>query len=388
MPEPADPPALARADVTGIVLAGGLGRRMGGVDKGLVMLEGRAMVAHVLDRLAPQVGAIVVNANQNRERYAAFGHPVVADAVGGFAGPLAGLHAGMTAASTPFVVTVPCDSPFLPLDLVARLARAVLAADADLGVARTFDQPHPVFALVRRDVLPQPRRVPRLGRAQDRRLVRRAARRRGRLRRLRGRLPQHQHARRAGGRLAAEVAMRRRPRMPPRPALPRRAVVAWPAGLPAAVEAYRRTHDPLAPVLPAHVTFVFPFATSLSVEQLHAHVRRATARWPVIPVALDGPGAYGAQWVHLRVTHGRDAIVELHDRLYRRALAPFLRREFDYEPHVTIGRARDLPACEAMLDAARAAFPRPLEVVLRSLAIVTLLDHGEVRVEREIALDA
>jgi molybdopterin-guanine dinucleotide biosynthesis protein A len=127
---------------------------MGGVDKGLVMLEGRAMVEHVLDRLAPQVGAIVVNANQNRERYAAFGHPVVADAVGGFAGPLAGLHAGMTAATTPFVVTVPCDSPFLPLDLVARLSRAVLAGDAELGVARTFDQPHPVFALVRRDVLP------------------------------------------------------------------------------------------------------------------------------------------------------------------------------------------------------------------------------------------
>jgi molybdopterin-guanine dinucleotide biosynthesis protein A len=154
MPDPADPGALPRGDVTGIVLAGGLGRRMGGVDKGLVMLEGRAMVEHVLDRLAPQVGAIVVNANQNRERYAAFGRPVVADAVGGFAGPLAGLHAGMTATATPFVVTVPCDSPFLPLDLVARLGGAVLAADAELGVARTFDQPHPVFALVRRDVLP------------------------------------------------------------------------------------------------------------------------------------------------------------------------------------------------------------------------------------------
>ena len=69
----------ARADITGIVLAGGMGRRMGGVDKGLVELDGRPMVAHVLDRLSPQVGALVINANQNRDRYAAFGDPVIAD---------------------------------------------------------------------------------------------------------------------------------------------------------------------------------------------------------------------------------------------------------------------------------------------------------------------
>jgi len=127
---------------------------MGGVDKGLVELDGKPMVAHVLARLAPQVAAILVNANQNVERYDAFGYPVVSDAVGGFAGPLAGLHAGMTAAKSAFVVTVPCDSPFLPMDLVARLAAALERAGAQLAVARTFDQPHPVFALVRRDVLP------------------------------------------------------------------------------------------------------------------------------------------------------------------------------------------------------------------------------------------
>jgi len=127
---------------------------MGGADKGLVELDGKPMVAHVLARLAPQVAAILVNANQNVERYDAFGYPVVSDAVGGFAGPLAGLHAGMTAAKSAFVVTVPCDSPFLPMDLVARLAAALERAGAQLAVARTFDQPHPVFALVRRDVLP------------------------------------------------------------------------------------------------------------------------------------------------------------------------------------------------------------------------------------------
>jgi len=146
--------ADAEADVTGIVLAGGQGRRMGGVDKGLVDLAGTPMVAHVLARLVPQVGDVLINANQNLDRYRALGHPVVPDAVGGFAGPLAGLHAGMTQAKRQFVVTVPCDSPFLPRDLVTRLHAALERERAQLAVARTFDQPHPVFALVRRDLLP------------------------------------------------------------------------------------------------------------------------------------------------------------------------------------------------------------------------------------------
>jgi molybdopterin-guanine dinucleotide biosynthesis protein A len=126
---------------------------MGGVDKGLVLLDGTPMIAHVIARLAPQVGTIVINANQNVERYAAFGHPVVGDEVGGFAGPLAGLHAGMTRATTPYVVTSPCDSPFLPHDLLARLGDGLARAHAKLAVAYTGDQPHPVFALVDRSVL-------------------------------------------------------------------------------------------------------------------------------------------------------------------------------------------------------------------------------------------
>lgn len=144
---------IARGEVTGIVLAGGLGRRMGGVDKGLVELDGRPMAAHVIARLSPQVGPLLVNANQNAERYAALGHPVVPDAVGGFAGPLAGLHAGLMQAKTTHAVTVPCDSPFLPDDLVARLCDGLQRSDAQLAVARTFEQAHPVFALVRTDVL-------------------------------------------------------------------------------------------------------------------------------------------------------------------------------------------------------------------------------------------
>jgi molybdenum cofactor guanylyltransferase len=135
--------------ISGVILAGGLGRRMGGVDKGLKELRGKPMVQWALERLAPQVDEIVINANQNLERYRAFGHRVASDEIGGFAGPLAGLHAGLNAVKHPLAVTVPCDSPFLPMDLVSRL-RAHLGEN-HLAVAKTGDQPHPVFALVRRE---------------------------------------------------------------------------------------------------------------------------------------------------------------------------------------------------------------------------------------------
>jgi molybdopterin-guanine dinucleotide biosynthesis protein A len=140
--------------ITGVVLAGGLGRRMGGIDKGLQELRGRPMVHWVVERLAPQVDELLINANQNGERYAAFGHRVVPDEIPDFAGPLAGLHAALSAAAHPLVATAPCDSPFLPADLISRLFSALTATGADLAVARTFDQPHPVFCLCRRAVLP------------------------------------------------------------------------------------------------------------------------------------------------------------------------------------------------------------------------------------------
>lgn len=144
----------AKAGITGVVLAGGMGRRMGGVDKGLQVLRGRPMAAWVVERLQAQVGTLIINANQNLDRYAEFGCPVVPDRIPDFAGPLAGLHAALSAADTPLVVTAPCDSPFLPEDLVFRLFSALTAADAQLAVARTFDQAHPVFCICRRDVLP------------------------------------------------------------------------------------------------------------------------------------------------------------------------------------------------------------------------------------------
>lgn len=138
--------------VTGLVLAGGQGSRMGGVDKGLAPFRGRPMVAHAIERLAPQVDEILVNANRNPEAYARFGHRVIADEIPGFAGPLAGFERGLAHARGQLVATVPCDSPFLPADLVSRLRAALEGAGAQLAVARTGDQPHPVFCLMRREV--------------------------------------------------------------------------------------------------------------------------------------------------------------------------------------------------------------------------------------------
>ena len=140
--------------ITGLILAGGRGSRMGSVDKGLQFFKSKPMVAHVLTRIQPQVDEILINANRSIAEYAAFGHRVIPDAIDGFAGPLAGLHIGMTHAAHPLVATVPCDSPFLPLDLIARLSAAMQKSNTDLAVAKTFDQPHPVFCLVKTSLAP------------------------------------------------------------------------------------------------------------------------------------------------------------------------------------------------------------------------------------------
>ena len=145
---------MARESITGVVLAGGLGRRMGGVDKGLQLFRGQPLAAHVAQRLAPQVDRLLFNANRNAEAYAALGYPVIADDIPDFAGPLAGLHAALTASADPLVATAPCDSPFLPADLVFRLFSGLTATSADIAVVRAGERLHPVFCLCRREVLP------------------------------------------------------------------------------------------------------------------------------------------------------------------------------------------------------------------------------------------
>jgi len=126
---------------------------MGGIDKGLQLFRGQRLVDHVYARLAPQVGGIIISANQNHDAYKSFGVRVVSDAIGNFAGPLAGLHAGMSVSRRPYVATVPCDSPFLPEDLVARLMARLNESGAAIAVATTRGRPEPVFCLVQRSVL-------------------------------------------------------------------------------------------------------------------------------------------------------------------------------------------------------------------------------------------
>ncbi len=127
--------AIARAQITGVVLAGGRGARMGGVDKGLQLFDGIAMALHALRRLQPQVGASMLNANRHLDQYQAFGVPVHADALPDYAGPLAGFITALQHCTTAYLVTVPCDSPLFPTDLVARLAQALTRANADIAMA-------------------------------------------------------------------------------------------------------------------------------------------------------------------------------------------------------------------------------------------------------------
>lgn len=140
--------------ITGVILSGGQGRRMGGVDKGLQLFQGRPLVYWALERFRPQVDRLLISANRHQTEYAAFGYPVIGDSLPGYAGPLAGLHAALSVARDEWVASAPCDAPFLPTDLVARLLTGINAAEAVVAVARTPQRMQPVFTLCRRQVLP------------------------------------------------------------------------------------------------------------------------------------------------------------------------------------------------------------------------------------------
>ncbi|MCS3902601.1 molybdopterin-guanine dinucleotide biosynthesis protein A [Methylohalomonas lacus] len=145
---------LIQDNVTGLVLAGGRARRMGGIDKGLAQVAGRPMIEWVLDGLRPQTAALLINANRSHATYRAYGHPVIADKLGGYCGPLAGMASGLEACTTDYLATCPCDSPLLPPDLVARLQRDLQAQQAELAVAHNGERLQPVFALLSRELLP------------------------------------------------------------------------------------------------------------------------------------------------------------------------------------------------------------------------------------------
>lgn len=146
------------ADITGLVLAGGRGQRMGGVDKGLQLLRGTPLAQAALERLRAQVNGLLISANRHLDTYATFGVPVLTDGVPDHPGPLAGLLAGLRACPTAWLLTVPCDTPDFPADLAERLAHAVTAEGADIAMAATREdgrvQPQPVFCLVQRSLEP------------------------------------------------------------------------------------------------------------------------------------------------------------------------------------------------------------------------------------------
>ena len=146
------------SDITGLVLAGGRGSRMGGVDKGLQNFNGIALALATLMRLQPQVGDLMVNANRNLAAYEAFGAPVWPDVLADYAGPLAGFLTGLERCETQWLVTVPCDTPLFPADLVARLARAADQEDAEIAMAAAREEDgqlraQPVFCLLRVELL-------------------------------------------------------------------------------------------------------------------------------------------------------------------------------------------------------------------------------------------
>ncbi len=148
---------ITQQHITGLILAGGRGMRMGGVDKGLQTLQGKPMIAHVIQRLQPQVDRIMINANQNLDRYREFNFPVWSDEKNDYAGPLAGMQAGLIHCETAYMLTVPCDTPVLPTDLVTELATALEKSTADIAVANTKQhdriQRQPVFCLMKKTVL-------------------------------------------------------------------------------------------------------------------------------------------------------------------------------------------------------------------------------------------
>ncbi len=144
---------ITREQITGLVLAGGRGSRMGGVDKGLQNHRGVPLALHALLRLSPQVGEVMINANRNLAAYESMGAPVWPDPLPDFPGPLAGLLAGLEHCETPYLVTVPCDTPDFPEDLVSRMAHALASADAEIAMAATLEEgqlrTQPVFCLLK-----------------------------------------------------------------------------------------------------------------------------------------------------------------------------------------------------------------------------------------------
>lgn len=145
---------MVNTNITGIILAGGQARRMGGKDKGLIQLAQKPMIEYVLKTIKPQVDSIIINANRNQAIYENYGFPVIADRIEGYSGPLAGMASGIQAAKTSFIVTVPCDSPLIADNLVLKLYATLQKEDAEICTAYANGRLQPVFTLMKIELLP------------------------------------------------------------------------------------------------------------------------------------------------------------------------------------------------------------------------------------------
>ena len=170
-----------------------------------------------------------------------------------------------------------------------------------------------------------------------------------------------------------------RARTPPRPPLPRFAVAWFPAfrGI-ERLEAFRRRHDPMAALIPAHVSLVFPFPTALTRLQVETHVQRVVSRWPPVPVAFRRVRTEANEFVFLMAQRGAASIKGLHDRLYTRSLAPHLRKDLPYEPHITLARQGDYQRLQEALAEAEQEFGGELEDVLRAVQVLAVGPDGKI----------
>jgi 2'-5' RNA ligase len=172
-----------------------------------------------------------------------------------------------------------------------------------------------------------------------------------------------------------------------RPPLPRFAVAWFPgfAGLDR-IEAFRARHDPVAKLIAAHLSLVFPFSTAQTALQVETHVQRVVSHWPPIPVTFRIPRLHANEFIFLMASRGAAAVTALHDKLYTRSLRHHLRRDLPYEPHITLARNADLTALEAAFDEAREAFGEELHDVMRGVSVLSVQADGRIERLRDIPL--
>ena len=144
---------ITRNNITAVILAGGQARRMGGKDKGLIKLNGKPMIEYAIEILKPQAGKLIINANRNHDMYSNYGYEIISDEMSGYCGPLAGMASVLKKIKTTYMVTAPCDSPYIPVDLVQRLVSSLKSEKAEISVAHNGERIQPVFCLLKKELI-------------------------------------------------------------------------------------------------------------------------------------------------------------------------------------------------------------------------------------------